>query len=106
MAASQMAPFLASPRKAPHIQMAHYSSIWLCILLGILFQCLTTSISNTGGASFQEASLHEQSEQPGSSGGFDAALTRETSQRHAGSDLFSARVAAALFFPSVHLSDA
>lgn len=27
-----MVPFLASPRKGPHIQMAHYSSIWLCIL--------------------------------------------------------------------------
>lgn len=43
-----MVPFLASPRKGPHIQMAHYSSIWLCILHKILFQCLTTSISNTG----------------------------------------------------------
>lgn len=49
-----MVPFLASPRKGPHIQMAHYSSIWLCILHKILFQCLTTSISNTGVTIFHE----------------------------------------------------
>ena len=51
-----MVPFLASPRKGPHIQMAHYSSIWLCILHKILFQCLTTSISNTGVTIFHTAS--------------------------------------------------
>jgi len=50
-----MVPFLASPRKGPHIQMAHYSSIWLCILHTILFRCLTTSISNTGVTIFHEA---------------------------------------------------
>lgn len=60
-----MVPFLASPRKGPHIQMAHYSSIWLCILHKILFQCLTTSISNTGVTIFHEGSPL-QSKQPGS----------------------------------------
>lgn len=35
-----MVPFLASPRKGPHVQMAHYSSIWLCILHKILFPML------------------------------------------------------------------
>jgi len=44
------------------MQMAHYSSIWLCILHKILFQCLTTSISNTGVTVFpsQHAPLHIQ----------------------------------------------
>lgn len=35
-----MVPFLASPRKGPHIQMAHYSSIWLCILHKIFIPML------------------------------------------------------------------
>lgn len=57
-----MAPFLASPRRRPHIQMAHYSNIWLCILHNILFQCLTTSISNTGVTIFHVAeSLSQKS---------------------------------------------
>lgn len=35
-----MAPFLASPRRRPHIQMAHYSSICLCILHKIFIPML------------------------------------------------------------------
>lgn len=48
---------------------SHYSSIWLCILLNILFQCLTTSISNTGVTIFHMAEalspLHSNNLGPG-----------------------------------------